>query len=932
MKKAAAIDFETFPFGPARMAPKPICMSWAEEGREGLSHCKEPETLERVISYLEKAAQGEIVIVGQNVAYDWCCAMAEWPGLIPFVFEAYDADGVTDTMIRQKLWDNAHGQLRGWTNGATDKWVKIGYALDDLFKRHTGQDFPKLYGVRTTFGDLYDKPIDEWPEGHRKYAGDDAPATLIVYEAQEIEGTQIPIVFNDQFRQARKALSLQLASVWGMRTDADNIRKLEQAQQARLEEARAVLIPAGLARPNGSRNMKLAAERMAAALSNGPKTPTGRPKIDEDACLESGDPSLIALSNYGKAQNILTGNCEDFKAGCELPIHTRFDTMLTTGRVSSSAPNLENLRREPGIRECFAPREGFVYCACDFSKAELHSLAQVCLTVLGKSRLAEALNAGTDPHLMMGAAIAGIPLEEALRRKHDKDVKKARQDAKCFHPDTEALTKRGWVKIGELRAGEEVAAAYPGRHGTSTIRWEIPTDLTRRPCPPEGLVRVRNKGIDLRVTKDHRMLAFGQDGSPYVTSPEFFEKARTWAGAGVVGSGVLPGGFINWSLLRLAVATQADGSYTEKGVRFGFTKKRKILRMRILLKGRKGWSETRQSNGTAAFYLTGALADGIKRMLDPDKTFPWWMAALPLSFREAILEEARHWDAHQSRTGRRYVYTTTQKKNADVLQAVASVSGKKSRMVCHKRNNEKHQPLWSLSVSDHSYARGGSVKISSYEFQGDVVCLSVPSSFVLVRDGGVPVVTGQCVNFGFPGGLGAEGFVAFAKSNYGAIFTKEQGERFRQLWLDTWPEMPEYFEWVRSQVGEGAATIAQLFSDRLRGACSYTVAANTMFQGHTADGKGIAIWRVSKACYALPDHVLFGSRVVDDIHDELLLEVIDDDRTHDRAVAVKDEMEKGFNSICPDVPVKAEPVLMRRWTKSAEPLLRDGRMVPWEDR
>ena len=33
---------------------------------------------------------------------------------------------------------------------------------------------------------------------------------------------------------------------------------------------------------------------------------------------------------------------------------------------------------------------------------------------------------------------------------------------------------------------------------------------------------------------------------------------------------------------------------------------------------------------------------------------------------------------------------------------------------------------------------------------------------------------------------------------------------------------------------------------------------------------------------------------------------------------------------CPDVPARATPVLARCWSKDAEPLVEDGRLVPWD--
>lgn len=85
-------------------------------------------------------------------------------------------------------------------------------------------------------------------------------------------------------------------------------------------------------------------------------------------------------------------------------------------------PNLQNPPRKGGIRECFIPRPGYYYAFCDYSFIELCTLAQSCLEMFGWSEMADAINAGLDPHLDMAASMLGIPYEEAVARKKQKDA------------------------------------------------------------------------------------------------------------------------------------------------------------------------------------------------------------------------------------------------------------------------------------------------------------------------------------------------------------------------------------------------------------------------------------------------------------------------------------------------------------------------------
>ena len=107
-------------------------------------------------------------------------------------------------------------------------------------------------------------------------------------------------------------------------------------------------------------------------------------------------------------------------------LHTQFhQTVTTTGRLSSSNPNLQNIpvRSEFGrnIRACFlplAPEQLFV--SADYSQIELRLLAHLS----GDEGLIEAFNSGADFHAATAARIHGVPLDEVTPelRTHAKAV------------------------------------------------------------------------------------------------------------------------------------------------------------------------------------------------------------------------------------------------------------------------------------------------------------------------------------------------------------------------------------------------------------------------------------------------------------------------------------------------------------------------------
>ena len=187
-------------------------------------------------------------------------------------------------------------------------------------------------------------------------------------------------------------------------------------------------------------------------------------------------------------------------------------------------------------------------------------------------------------------------------------------------------------------------------------------------------------------------------------------------------------------------------------------------------------------------------------------------------------------------------------------------------------------------------------------------------------------------NFGFPGGLGIAAFVDYANS-MGIPMTFNRADDLKQQWMETWPEMQNYFDMIAhaSDTSDtGRFTVKHLTSLRLRGGCSYTSGANTFFQGLAADGAKSAMWRLTKAMYAEPDSPLYGVRCWAFIHDEFIFEG-PEQNCHLWAKAASDIMVGEMQKYTPDIPIKADPALMRRWYKDAEPIYdQEGKLLIWE--
>jgi DNA polymerase I len=98
-------------------------------------------------------------------------------------------------------------------------------------------------------------------------------------------------------------------------------------------------------------------------------------------------------------------------------VHTDFNqTVASTGRLSSSSPNLQNvpIRTEQGgqIRQAFVPAEGWLLLTADYSQIELRMLAHFS----GDAALRQAFQEDRDIHTAVAAQIYGVS-EDAVTKE-----------------------------------------------------------------------------------------------------------------------------------------------------------------------------------------------------------------------------------------------------------------------------------------------------------------------------------------------------------------------------------------------------------------------------------------------------------------------------------------------------------------------------------
>lgn len=404
------IDCETFPFASGLMAPPIVCTSFACDG--------EAPQLEKGLGPIRRAVDSGETVCGHNVAYDIGCLASDQPDMLRPIFDLYDRDGVEDTMLRQQLIDIAYGI-----------GTKRSYSLADVRRRIDKTVVDKNASPRLEYESVNGLPLDQWPQRFRDYPIEDVRSCQIIHAAQEAYRPWLV----DQYRQSRAAFALRLVAAWGLEPDPVKVDKWEADVRGRYDQGVALLKSKGLMRPNGTRNVAAAREYMATvAAAEGfalDVTEAGEISLAKEQCAKSHDTVIQA---YGTVNSLTTLLSKDLKILRRESVHTRYD-MAESGRSTSRDPNVQNFGRDGGVRECFRAPDGWVFIVCDYSTLELCTLAQVCFTRFGSSKMRDAINDGRDCHLMFAASLLGLSYDETDRRHRDGDarVKEMRQVAKA---------------------------------------------------------------------------------------------------------------------------------------------------------------------------------------------------------------------------------------------------------------------------------------------------------------------------------------------------------------------------------------------------------------------------------------------------------------------------------------------------------------------
>lgn len=339
-------------------------------------------------------------------------------------------------------------------------------------------------------------------------------------------------------------------------------------------------------------------------------------------------------------------------------------------------------------------------------------------------------------------------------------------DSGCVPADAEVLTRDGWQPIAEVVSGEYIA------------QWDA-GQISFVPAKPfktyyEGSwYKGEGEQFSVCLTENHRMLL--QD--KYLK--QTFELPAKQAA--VRSNLVLPLGGISEGVLtvswpRLLVATLADGSYEGGLVRISFSKQRKIERILALFKEYNvEWWENTAKPGYRRFVF--------RRPDDwpVEKRWDWWITGLRQDIAKTMLEECRYWDGTDRGTS--FWFFSADRGQAEMVATLAHLCGQAATIRREEQNEGSYSNtvMWIVNVKPRGYARIKASHWTTQPYKGDVYCVTVPSSYWLMRYKGRISVTGNTNLQNIPAGGTDDGL---ALPNVRSLFVPDTGYTFFDMDLD----------------------------------------------------------------------------------------------------------------------------------------------------
>lgn len=356
------------------------------------------DALDVIRPLLEDAS---VLKIGQNMKYDW----------IVFKRHGIEVQPYDDTMLISYVLDAGKGS----------------HGMDELSRRHLGHSPISFSDVAGTGRNKV--TFDKVEIGKATaYAAEDADVTLRLWQVLKprLVAEHRATVYETLERPMVDTLARM--EMRGIMVDRQILSRLsgDFAQTlARLEDEIHEMAGEKFALGSPKQIGDILFGRM--GLPGAKKTPSGQwatPATLLDELAQAGHElpaKILEWRQLAKLKSTYTDTLQDHMHPDTKRVHTSFSlAATTTGRLSSSDPNLQNIpiRTEAGrkIRKAFVAPEGHKIISADYSQIELRLLAHIA----DIPQLQEAFAEGIDIHAATASAMFGVPLDQMtgdLRRQ-----------------------------------------------------------------------------------------------------------------------------------------------------------------------------------------------------------------------------------------------------------------------------------------------------------------------------------------------------------------------------------------------------------------------------------------------------------------------------------------------------------------------------------
>lgn len=342
-----------------------------------------------------------VLKIGQNIKYDWVILSRNGIDMRPF----------DDTMLLSYVLDAGKGP----------------HSLEELSKRHLGH-------TPMTFGEVAGTGKSKVPfervelDKATAYAAEDADIALRLWQVLKarLPAEGLATVYETLERPLIDVIGRM--EMRGISVDRQILSRLsgDFAQSlARLEDEIQEIAGEKFNLGSPKQIGDILFGKM--GLPGAKKTPSGQwatPATLLDELAQAGHllpEKILEWRQLSKLKSTYTDSLQQHMHPQTKRVHTSYAlAATTTGRLSSSEPNLQNIpvRTEAGrkIRRAFVAPEGSKIISADYSQIELRILAHIA----DIPQLQEAFAQGIDIHAATASAMFGVPLDQMnpdLRRQ-----------------------------------------------------------------------------------------------------------------------------------------------------------------------------------------------------------------------------------------------------------------------------------------------------------------------------------------------------------------------------------------------------------------------------------------------------------------------------------------------------------------------------------